>query len=65
MNDECEASLGRKVKPATPFHNSIGTSDFAKWDEDGELIEEPKFPFEVVLEPYDDVYDDAAEWFEE
>ena len=63
MSETCESSMGRKVKTATPHHNSIGTSNWAAFDEHGNAVSEPNFPFEVVIKPHHRTKKLSQEWF--
>jgi len=41
----------RKFKSATDFQGSVGHSDFAMYNQDGHIVDEPKFPFTLQFRP--------------
>lgn len=49
---------------ASKFVFSVGTNDFANWDDQGNQATDLKFPQEVVFIPSDNIREKSAAWVE-
>jgi hypothetical protein len=47
--------VGEHFVDETHFTTSIGNSNLAEYTQEGELVEEPVFPFRLIFEPAEDV----------
>jgi len=50
-SETCRQTAQRKLSEASRFPFSVGSSDFASFDQDGNSTTELLFPYEVILEP--------------
>ena len=48
-NETCAMTATRKIAEGSRFAFSVGCSDFATYDEEGDETDELVFPFEVIL----------------
>lgn len=48
-------ALSHKFATATPYVQTVGLSDYAQYNEDGEQISTPNFPWELTFQPSDEV----------
>lgn len=62
QSETCRQTAQRKLSEASRFPFSVGSSDFASFDQDGDPTTELLYPFEVILEPTNQMRRRSSRW---